>query len=277
MCQNIMRVMTSKIKEILWASLIIVALVFAYGVVRYVTSYSNSLVYSVPAFSVSADGKVTAVPDVAQFSFSVITEGGTDLANLQKTNTEKTDKVVTFVKGKGVDAKDIKTLQYNIEPRYQYSSCGYVGYTYYMNETAYRDCPPPAIVGYTVTQSVSVKIRDLTKVGDILGGIVDNGANSVSQLSFVVDDPVKYENQAREEAMQKAKEKAIALASAGGFKIGKLLSVDTYLSSPQPAYYGYDGIGAGGGGGAESTVKTLTVEPGSEEVIVNVNLRYEIK
>ena len=112
----------------------------------YVRAYAQSIQpSSFRSFGVSADGKAVGIPDVAQFSFSVITEGGKDIGALQKDNTEKVNKAIDFVKKNGVEAKDIKTEQYGLEPRYQYFAC----------KTG--ACPPAEIVGYSVRQTVSVK------------------------------------------------------------------------------------------------------------------------
>ena len=60
---------------------------------------------------------------MAQFTFNIITEGGKDISKIQKENTDKANKAISFIKSKGVEAKDIKTQNYNLEPRYQYYSC----------------------------------------------------------------------------------------------------------------------------------------------------------
>ena len=125
-----------------------------------------------------------------------------------------------------------------------------------------------------VSQTVQVKIRNFGKIGDVLAGVVQNGSNNVSQLAFVIDDPSQVQGEAREEAIRKAKEKAMAIARAGGFALGRLLSIE----EPDfgfPRYYG-----VGGDFGAVSKAESLpppTIEPGSQEVMINVVLRYEIK
>lgn len=257
--------MDNKVKNYLGIAIAVAIFVFAFGYLSYVNTYSKSVQpSSFRSFSVSAEGKVTAIPDIAQFTFSVITQDGKDIAKLQKENTEKTNAVITFLKSQNIDAKDIKTQNYNLEPRYQYYDCK-------NPESSVTPCPPADIVGYTITQTVSVKIRDFSKIGDVLGGVVDNGANSVSQLSFAIDDRTAVENQAKTEAIQKARAKAEIIAEAGGFRVGRLLSIDEGYSY----YYGY--------GGAESDYKTVssapapTIEPGSQDVTVNVTLRYEIQ
>ena len=132
-------------------------------------------------------------------------------------------------------------------------------------------CPPATIVGYTVNQTLEVKGRDFEKLGDILSGMVERGANSVSGLSFTVDDQTQLEQQAREEAIAKAKEKAKAVAKSGGFRLGRLISLsEGSISIPR---YFSEGLGGAGVGLAKSP----SLEPGSQEVSIQVSLIYEIE
>ncbi len=260
--------MNEKIKNYLGIAIIIALLGSAIAIAFYVRAYSKSVEpTSFRSFQVSGEGKVTAIPDVAQFTFKTITEGGLNLGDLQKSNTEKTNQAIEFVKSKNVEAKDIKTQNYDISPRYQYYSCDHP-------ESSVTPCPPPEIVGYTITQTVLVKIRDFKQIGDILAGVVGKGANSVSGLSFVIDEPDKFQSEARAEAISKAKEKAEAVAKAGGFRLGRLLSITEGYAPTAPRYY--DLKSAASLGGAEA-LPSPTIEPGSQEITVDITLTYEIK
>lgn len=259
--------MSEKIKDYVGIALIVAMLVVAVTAWQFVQSYNRQIQPgSFKSFSVSGEGKVVAVPDVGEFTFSVLTQGGKDVGSLQTQNTEKMNKAIDFVKQNGVEAKDIKTQEYNISPQYQYYNCPY-------NASVVKPCPPPEITGYTVTQSVQVKVRDFTKIGDILSGVVKNGANSVSQLSFTIDDPTSVQDTARAEAIKKAEAKAKSIADAAGFSLGQLLSIQEGTSPvPQPYYNTLMKAEATGMGGAAPSV-----EPGSQDVTVNVTLSYEIR
>ncbi len=260
--------MNEKIKNYLGIAIIIALLGSTIAVAVYVKAYSKSVEpTSFRSFQVSGEGKVTAIPDIAQFTFSTITEGGINLGDLEKTNTEKTNQAIEFVKSKNVEAKDIKTQNYDISPRYQYYSCDHL-------ESSVAPCPPPEIVGYTITQTVLVKIRDFKQIGDILAGAVAKGANSVSGLSFVIDEPDKFQSEARAEAISKAKAKAEAVAEAGGFRLGRLLSITEGYAPTAPRYY--DLKTTASSGGAEA-LPSPAIEPGSQEITVDVYLTYEIK
>ena len=243
------------------------SLIVAFSVWNYVRYFGASIEpSSFRSFSVSGEGKITAVPDIAEFSFGILTQGGVDIVKLQKENTEKMNKAIAFLKEKSVDSKDIKTENYNLEPRYQNYNC------FNQSNDGVEPCPPPEIIGYAITQSVSVKVRDFNKIGDIFSGIMTSGANSVSQLQFTIDNPEKLQNSAREKAIENAKEKAEAIAKAGDFNVGRLLGVDENSYNP-PIYYRslkteFSNIDADA---------SPTIEAGSQEVKINVVLRYEIR
>lgn len=201
------------------------------------------------------------MPDIAEFSFDVITEGGADIATLQKENADKMNRAIDFVKKQGVDKKDISTTQYSIQPRYEISDCVY---------GSGKPCPPARIVGYTVQQSAHVKIRDFAKISPLLTGVVTSGANAVSDLRFSLDDPSKVENEARAEAIKKAQEKAEETAKAGDFSLGRLLEISEVFSTPfvqQRMMKTMEDSGAD---------RAPTIEPGSQEMHIQVILKYEI-
>ena len=236
--------------------------VFALSAVWFVASYSKATEpASFRSFQVSGEGSITAIPDIAEFSFGIITQGGVDLTQTQEENTKEVNAAIAFLKEQGIEKKDIATKSYRVNPRYQYYSCN--------GENG--PCPPPEIVGYTVTQTIQVKVRDFRVIGGLLAGVVENGANSVSQLSFTIDDKTKVQNEARAKAIENAKEKAVAIAKAGGFKVGRLLSIQESFS---PSFDDYITL--------ESSRKgipslTPTIEPGSQEVSITMILTYEIR
>jgi uncharacterized protein len=261
--------MDNKLKGVLGLAVVVAVFIFAFSYSAYVNTYSQSAQpSSYRTFSVAGEGKITAIPDVAQFTFSIITEGGKNIADLQKTNTDKNNKATDYLKSLGVKDEDIKTLNYSLSPRYQTYSCNY------KVEIGSVPCPPSEIIGYTITLTTSVKVRDFTKIGDAMAGVVDKGANSVSSLYFTIDDQTAFENQARDKAIAQAREKADKIAKAGGFRVGKLLSIEEGYAS---YYYGKGGVSAIALEDSVRNAPAPNLEPGSQEVSVNVTLRYEIK
>lgn len=217
------------------------------------------------SFTVQGDGKAVGVPDVASFTFQVITEGDEDLAKLQSDNATKMNAAIAFVTKQGIDKKDIATTGYSIQPRYENVICDY---------RAGSTCPPAEIVGYTVQQTTHVKIRDFTLISPLLTGVVANGANSVTDIRFALDNPTSVENEARAEAIEKAKEKAKSIAEAGGFTLGRLLEISEGYISPSVSYRGgamMDMVGS------KEAAVAPTIEAGSQEIQIQVYLKYEIR
>lgn len=280
--------MQEKIKSVFWVCLSLGILAAAYGMFAYVNAYSQSVQpTSFRSFQVTGEAKAVGVPDVATFNLSILTEGDKDLSKSQTDNTNKSNKVIAFLKQQGVDPKDIQTEQYNVEPRYQYYNCATPVMMPIISQNSVnsasgsigiksKPCPPPEIVGYTVNQSVSVKVRDFSKIGAIMSGVVEQGANQVSSLSFVIDDPAKLQNEARSKAIAKAKEKAGEIAKAGGFGVGRLLDIQEGGYQPYANYYAP--MAEKSLAGVQSAAAPVaTIEPGSQDVNVTVTLKYEIK
>ncbi len=269
--------MNQNIKNVLGGVVAVAVLAIGYSAVNYSNSYGKSIQpSSFRSFSATGDGKVVAVPDIAEFSFTVITEGGKDVSSLQTQNTEKINKAIAFVKSKGVDDKDIKTSYYNVDPRYQTYQCGAASsYMSSASPQTTQACPPSSIVGYTITQSVGVKIRDFTKIGDVMSGVVTNGANQIGSLSFTIDDPTKVKDEARAQAIAKAQAQAQSIAQAGGFRVGKLLNITEGYS---PYVNSYDTMSSGMGGVLKTAAAPApAIQAGSQEVDVSVTMQYEIE
>ncbi|HUX35859.1 MAG TPA: SIMPL domain-containing protein [Candidatus Paceibacterota bacterium] len=206
---------------------------------------------------VSGEGKTTVSPDIAEVSFSVVSQG-TNPQNLAAANNDKMTAVINNIKSNGVDAKDITTTSYNLQPNYSYDKN--TGRSYIYN--------------YTLTQTVSVKIRDLSKVADVIGGVVPLGVNQMGSVSFQIDDPEKVIGQAREDAYNQAKEKAQAIAAASGVKLGRIISINEYQNTPMPYYKNVSALGMGG---AASQVSVPSIEPGSQELTLNVSVTYSLE
>lgn len=246
-------------KSFFW---ILINVILAVGVLfllvagKAIWKYGKSI-YPTRSIAVSAEGKVTVSPDIATLSFSVISEGA-DPEQLQADNTDRINAALEFVKSEGVEAKDIKTAGYNLSPRYEYN----------------EETRKTVISGYVLTQSVAVKIRDLTKVGKIFGGLPSKGVNEISGLAFSVEDPDKFLNEARKEAFEKALAKAKLMARYNNARLGSVLTFNESGGGyPMPMYASAESFGKGGSGGP---VSVPTIEPGSQDVSVWVNVTYEI-
>jgi hypothetical protein len=204
--------------------------------------------------SFSGEGKVLAKPDVAVVDLSIVTEAVTS-KTAQDANSEKSRKIVDFLKKQNIDDKDIKTVSYNIYPKYSYPR----------NEA-------PKIEGYRVEQTIKVKIRDLDNVSSILDGVVAVGANQIGNLSFEIDEPERLKTEARAKAIADAKKKANELKDQIGIKLGRIVNFSENVGGwPVPLYrnMALEEKGIGGGGPAMPT--------GENEITVNVTITYQIK
>ncbi len=259
--------MNPKIKDYLgWVSLVGLVAAIVLGV-QAVMAYSRS-VPPAASFAVTGEGKVVAVPDTAELTFGVTTDGGMDVGSTQASNTQKMNSILDFIKSQGVDPKDVQTASYNISPRYQYYSCPPVPVG-----GAARPCPPSQVSGYTVSQTATAKVRDFGKIGDILAGLASRGATNVSGPDFTLHDETSAENQARADAITEAKSKAEAFAQAGGFHLGRILSIQE--SGSNPPVYAYKTLGMGGG--TADSLPSPVISPGSQEIVKDITITYEIQ
>lgn len=217
--------------------------------------------------TLAGEGKVSAKPDVAKISAAIVTQKEF-LKEAQDENSKKSNVLIGYVKSEGVEEKDIKTAGYNIYPQYSYP----------------RPCPDyslcplseqrPKIIGYQVRNSVEITIRDITKAGDILAGVVGAGANEVSGITFTIDQPDALRAQARKKAVQDARAKADALARVLGKRVSDIVNFSESGTFPPPIFFAREAaLGKGGGDAAPSP----SVQPGENEIVVNVSMTYEFK
>ncbi len=205
-------------------------------------------------FSVSGEGKVTMMPDIAVVSAGVTAQGATVTKVQQDLNT-KINAVTLAIKKLGVDEKDIKTSYYNISPTYDYSSS------------------TQRVTGYQANSNLTIKVRKIDMVNAVIDAATAQGANEVGGVHFDVDDKTKAENQAREQAVTDAKSKAQAAAKAAGFKLGRVINYsEGGGAGPRPMMYDAVKSVPIAGGGAPTQV-----EPGTSELSVSVTLSYEIQ
>jgi uncharacterized protein YggE len=257
-------------KKYFYGASALAVLIVAYAAFSAAGSYGKSVQPgNYRSFAVAGEAKVTAKNDIALFTYSVSIQGGKDIAAIKKESADKTARIQTFLKAQGIESKDVTTVAYNLEPRYQYYPCPVP-----MPGAAVRPCQPQEIVGDTLSQTDSVKIRDLSKADKIVAGVVDNGANNVSQLTFTVDDPSALMTEAKGRAIRQAIDRAEAIARTAGFNIGKIISIDDQ-GAPIPYRENFSALGKGMA--APSAAADASLNPGSGELSSNVMVRFEIK
>ncbi len=201
--------------------------------------------------SVAGSGKVTVIPDMATIRLGVVIERKTAKEAREAAAVAMT-KVVDAVRKLGIADKDIATANVSLNPVYDYPT----------NAT-------PKIRGYQLNNTITITVRDLDKVSDILDNGVIAGANSVDGISFDVADRAAAEANAREAAVKDAKAKADTLANGLGVRITGVASVSESVSTPvwyEPAY---------GAVTADRAAET-PVLPGSTDVVISVQVSFLI-
>ena len=215
--------------------------------------------------TVSGEGEVFAVPDIASFSV-MVQERGETVGPAQDAATEKSNAVIAYLKEQGIEEKDIKTTEYSVYPRYEY-----------LNSTC-RDgyCPPgeQTLVGYEVSQTLLVKVRETKKAGEILSGVGKLGASSVSGLSFTIDDEDALKMEARGMAIRDAEARAEALSKQLGVRLVRIVGFNEDGSSYPPIAYGMGGEIAVR---QDSAKATLELPVGENKITSNVSITYEIR
>lgn len=227
--------------------------------------YIGSGVTATNTITVSGEGEVFAVPDTASFTVSVI-ETGKDVVTAQTAANTKGNAIIAYLKEQGIDAKDIQTTDYSVNPQYEYSNSICAAGTY---------CGPgkQTLVGFQVMNTLTVKVRDTQKAGALLSGVGSKGASSVSSLSFTIDDQKGLEAQARDKAIAEAKSKADALAKSLGVSVIRVVGFNE--NSNQPYYYA-----KATGGMALDSVQAAPapeVAVGQNKITSNVSVTYEIR
>lgn len=203
--------------------------------------------------TVSGEGKAIGIPDVASINFSVITEK-MSAKDVMQENAKEMNEIIQFIKESGVEAKDVKTSGYYLTPRYDWTEGKRIS------------------KGYELTSTLAVKIRNLEKISDLIDGAVALGANQVSDIQFVIDEPEKLQKEAREKAISQAKEKAEEIAKAAGLKLGKVISFSESATPSIDFYPRALSAKEAAGGGA-----TPEIEAGSQEIQSVVSLIFEVK
>jgi len=211
--------------------------------------------------SITAEGKVSAEPDLATVNLGVLTQGPT-AAGVQDQNSKKVNQIIDFVKQQGIPKEDITTTQFNIYPQYDYKD------------------GRNNVIGYQANQTVTVKVKGkdvmAAKVGKILDGATDNGANEIAGVNFGFDNPDNLKQDARKLAIANAKDKAAELASEAGLKLGKVVSIqESGGYYPMPLQYGREAFSKGADSAAPSIAPNI--QPGSQDITASITIVFEVK
>lgn len=207
---------------------------------------------------VSGEGKVTAVPDIAVLRLGIEAQAE-NVAEAKSQADEAMQKIEKALDDNGIDEKDIQTQYYSIRKVTKWD----------------REKEEEVVTGYVVTNTVTVKVRDIDKTADVIDAVTEAGGDytRINNISFDIDDPTEYYDKAREEAMEQAKEKAEQLADLAGVTLGNptYISEGSSYSTVKRSYVDYDeAVAIPEEAGA-------SISPGEMELTLNVQVTYAIK
>ena len=220
---------------------------------------------NVATINVTGTGTAFAIPDVATESFTVENTADT-IADAQSAVTASANAAIAFLKSSGVADADIQTTDYSANPQYSYPTPCVPGRLCTETATA------PTLTGYDVSESVTVKIRDTSKVGAIVAGLGQEGVTGLSGPNFTVDDPDAVNAQAQSLAIANAQQKAEVLAKQLGVSLVRVVGFsDNGSNAPSPMLYS-TAMAPGA-----TAAAAPEIAPGQNKYVSNVTVTYEIQ
>ena len=197
----------------------------------------------------SGAGTTQAVPDTAEMSFGVTTMSPNAKSALDEAS-KTAEQIASAVKRQGIAGEDIQTQDVSVYPQ-----------TVDQNGKQ-------VITGYQASLSVRVKVRDISKLGEVISAANAAGANDISGPSFTIDDPAPARAKAINEAVADARKSAEAMAKAAGKSVGAVLSMSSSDAGLSPMYSASDMAGS---------AKSVPIEPGQLDITANVVVVFELK
>jgi uncharacterized protein YggE len=201
---------------------------------------------------VSATGEVSRVPDLAIVSAGVVTRSTSASGALQE-NAERMERVRAALRRAGIAERDIQTSNISLNPEYRYG-----------------ENQPPQLVGYSASNQVSVRFRDIRNTGRILDALVAQGANQINGPTLTIDRPEAALDEARSRAVAAGRARAELYARALGMRVVRLLSVSEsggYSAPPMPM-----AVMEARGGSADTKI-----DPGEQRLQVTIAMSFELQ
>ncbi|SIR05263.1 hypothetical protein SAMN05880561_1082 [Rhizobium sp. RU33A] len=206
---------------------------------------------------VSGEGEAAIAPDMAVISLSVVRDAET-AGEALSANSAAMSEVLADLKAQGIAEKDLQTTDFSIQPKYKQET---------RTDGTYE---APVIVGYTVSNGLTVRVRDLAKLGSIIDQSVKLGVNQGGGITFTNDDPEMAIEAARKQAVEKAAAKAKTLTEAAGVKIGRIVEISENFARPMPQMYAAAPM-------AKMADESVPIASGENLYTVTVNVTYAIE
>jgi len=210
--------------------------------------------------AVVGEGKVDITPDTASVDLGIIVNDAKSVEEAQTKINTINNAIIAGVQSVGVDKNDVKTSNYSINPNYDYEGGG-----------------AGVITGYNGNVTVTVKVRDTQKLAEVIQQATAGGANQVMGTNYSVDKPENYREQARQKAIDNAKEQAQKLASQLGIRLGKVVNIVESSSGagPMPMFYEKAALSLDARGGTNMPAPDL--QPGTQTISSTVTLYFDKK
>ena len=201
---------------------------------------------------VSVTGEVSRVPDIANISAGVVTRAASATAAISQ-NAARMERVRAALKRAGIEDRDIQTSSINLNPEYRY-----------------QDNQAPVLTGYSASNQVSIRFRDIRNSGRILDALVAEGANQINGPSLSIDKPEAALDEARTKALAAGRARAELYARSLGLRVGKLVSVSESggYSGPQPMVMSRMAV-------AEAAA--TKIDPGEQQLQVTLAMTFELQ
>jgi uncharacterized protein len=206
--------------------------------------------------SISGHGEVRAVPDLAVVTIGVTSQATTAREALD-VNTKAMKALLETLKKAGIEDRDLATSNFSVGPRVDYNNSS-------------SNNQPPKVVGYDVNNMVTVTVRKIEDLGELLDVAVSTGSNTINGISFSVSKPDAMLTEARKLAVSDARAKAETYAAAGGFKLGNVLSLSEGTSYQPPMPYMAKAARA-------EAADAVPIAQGEQALTIDVSITYEIQ
>lgn len=203
--------------------------------------------------SVSANAEARRVPDVATLSTGVVTRAG-DANAAMRANAVQMDKVMSAIRAAGIAERDVQTSGVNLNPDYRY-----------------EENKPPVITGYQASNTVNIKVRDLSKLGKVLDTLVASGANQVNGPNFEIDKPEAVYDEARQAALAKAQARAAMYAKTLGLQVRRIVSISEGGGFQPPMPMPMMAMASRGKAEADTAIS-----PGETSLSANLDVVFEL-
>jgi hypothetical protein len=202
----------------------------------------------------TAQGESRRTPDIATISAGVVTQAA-DAAGAMRENATRMDRVIAALKRAGVTDRDVRTSTLSLQPQYRYA-----------------DNQPPVITGYQASNTVTVRFRDIARSGTVLDALVATGANQINGPELGLDQPAAALDEARTDAVAKARTRAELYARAAGLKVKRILWISETMQDmprPMPAMMRTMDV--------SESAPASKILPGEQSLSVSLSVRFELE